>query len=100
MKLLLTIILVLVISYAFSLYPTSAKNEVPYPDGFRYWAHVKTAIIKSKKVPQHGFHHVYANGLAIKGYQEGKFQEGSIIVFDVLQDTVDVNGDVIEGARR
>ena len=60
---------------------------VPYPDGFRSWAHVKSLIIG----PDHesfskrgGIHHYYANGKAVAGYRTGIFPEGSILVDEAV----------------
>jgi len=57
--------------------------DVPYPDAFRSWQHVKSIVIG----PQHrtfatrgGIHHYYANNLAVEGYRTGTFANGSVIV--------------------
>lgn len=61
---------------------------VAYPDGYRNWAHVKSMVIN----PGHplfdafgGIHHIYANKQAIQGYKAGKFPNGSVIAFDLLE---------------
>jgi hypothetical protein len=63
-------------------------EEIAYPTGYRLWTHVKSEIIG----PEHpafprfgGIHHVYANQPAMTGYRAGRFPQGSVIVFDVLQ---------------
>ena len=80
----------------------SAAAQVPYPEGYRNWTHVKSMVIN----PGHalydafgGMHHIYANPKAIKGYRKGKFPDGAVIVFDLLTANTDGNA-VQEGARK
>jgi hypothetical protein len=75
---------------------------VPYPKGYRDWHHVKSMVIS----PGHslydafgGIHHLYANKAAIKGYQTGKWPDGAIIAFDLL-DAKSADNTVTEGARK
>jgi hypothetical protein len=76
---------------------------VPYPQGFREWTHVKSMVIQ----PGHalfdafgGMHHLYANKKALAGYKAGgKFADGSVIVFDLL-DAKSADNTVQEGARK
>jgi hypothetical protein len=79
-----------------------ALAEVPYPEGYRDWHHVKSMVIN----PGHalyddfgGIHHLYANELAQKGYAEGTFPDGSVIAFDLLETTTADNA-VHEGERK
>lgn len=76
---------------------------VPYPEGFRGWAHVKSKIKRGegKAVDPFGeIHHIYANPPAMEGYRTGKFPEGAVLVFDVLE-LVEKDSKIIrEGARR
>ncbi len=88
-----------------SLLATSASviaENVPYPQGYRNWHHVKSMII-SPGHPLHdafgGIHHIYANEKALKGYKKGKFENGSIIIFDLLE-TKFADNAVTEGARK
>src|ERR1700750_136960 len=70
--------------------PHKNVDEVPYPEGFRKWSHVKTVLIqKGNPAFAHwgGFHHIYGNSKAIEGYKNGKFEDGSVIVFDVIEAT-------------
>ncbi|HWK75918.1 MAG TPA: cytochrome P460 family protein [Povalibacter sp.] len=76
--------------------------DVPYPQNYRQWQHVKSMVIE----PGHslygsfgGIHHLYANPKAMQGYRTGKFPDGSIIVFDLLQATSADNA-VTEGDRK
>ena len=76
--------------------------EVPYPAGYRSWMHVKSMTINPGH-PLHeafgGIHHLYANPKAIAGYKNGKFADGSVIVFDLLEAKAADNA-VTEGARK
>lgn len=69
--------------------------EVPYPDGYRTWRHVCSAILPPKPTPAasespqkkpaapHGLiHHVYANEQALEGYRTGHFPEGAVLIAD------------------
>jgi hypothetical protein len=75
---------------------------VPYPDGYRNWTHVKSMVIQ----PGHplaeafgGIHHIYANKTALDGYRGGRFADGAVIVFDLLEAKTGGNA-VEEGARK
>jgi len=76
--------------------------DVPYPEGYRTWTHVKSMAI----LPGHplyesfgGIHHLYANAKAVQGYRTGQFKDGSVIVFDLLEaDTQDAA--LNEGTRK
>jgi hypothetical protein len=81
---------------------TGFAQEVPYPQGYRHWTHVKTMQLK----PGHplyeafgGIHHIYANKRAIEGYRSGKFADGSVLVFDLLEAKDDGTA-VTEAARK
>lgn len=80
----------------------AADPAVPYPDGYRDWRHVKTMTIE----PGHplfgafgGIHHLYANRKAMTGYKAGKFPDGSVIVFDLLE-AKSADNAVTEGTRK
>jgi Cytochrome P460 len=75
---------------------------VPYPTGYRDWHHVKSMVIN----PGHalyqsfgGIHHLYANKQALAGYKSGKFPDGSVIVFDLLE-AKSADNTVTEGERK
>ena len=79
-----------------------APAEVPYPANYRDWTHVKSMVIG----PGHalhgtfgGIHHLYANEQAMRGYQQGKFPDGAVIVFDLLE-AIDADHTVTEGRRK
>lgn len=76
--------------------------EVPYPANYRNWTHVKSMVIE----PGHalhaafgGIHHLYANDKAMEGYRNGRFPDGAVIVFDLLEANARDNA-VTEGARK
>jgi len=88
--------------FAAAFIPNDEKIEVPYPSGFRKWAHVKSAVILEghptfKKYG--GYHHIYANEKAMLGFTTGTFPDGSQIVFDVL-DMKTENSGIAEGERK
>lgn len=73
-----------------ALLPTASTvaPPVPFPAGFRDWHHVKTVVVQ----PGHplyaaigGINHVYANAAAMQGYRDGRFPEGSVLVFDTIE---------------
>ena len=75
---------------------------VPYPKDYRSWHHVKSMVIN----PGHslydafgGIHHLYANASALKGYRTGKWPDGAVIVFDLL-DAKSADNAVTEGVRK
>lgn len=73
-----------------------------YPEGFREWPHVKSALVgpQSPASPRYGgLHSIYANALAMQGYRTGRFEDGAIIVFDLF-DTVEQGGATAPSARK
>lgn len=80
----------------------AADPQVPYPEGYRDWHHVKSMVIEEGH-PLYGafggIHHLYANDKALKGYQEGTFSDGSVIIFDLLEAVSDGYA-VTEGDRK
>ncbi|MBL8452529.1 MAG: cytochrome P460 family protein [Zoogloea sp.] len=80
----------------------SEPPAVPYPEGYRHWLHVKSMVIQ----PGHalfdafgGIHHLYANKKAEQGYKSGRFPDGAVIVFDLLE-APSADHAVQEGARK
>jgi cytochrome P460 len=88
---------------AWSLSSLAMPNDaVPYPVGYRKWAHVSSALIGPKNPAfKHsgGIHHIYANEKAMKGYRDGWFPDGSVLVADFLE-TRESEGVTMEGPRR
>jgi hypothetical protein len=80
--------------------------QVPYPQDFRSWQHVKSIVIG----PEHtsfalrgGIHHYYANDLAMAGYRSGTFPNGSVIVDEAVFTKAgedQAQGITLEGERR
>jgi hypothetical protein len=75
---------------------------VPYPEGYRDWRHVKSMVIE----PGHalyasfgGIHHLYANPAAVEGYRSGRFPDGAVIVFDLLEAEA-ADAAIVEGKRK
>lgn len=80
----------------------AGRLAVPYPDGYREWSHVKTAIVEQGNpafTRYGGFHHIYANQKAMEGYRTGHFPNGAVLVFDVLE-VIETNKLLLEGKRR
>jgi hypothetical protein len=94
----LTLLSIIVTSFRVEL---SSDNEIPYPDGYRNWMHIKSGVVgpEHQNVLYRGFNHVYANEKAVKGYQSGFFPHGSVIVFDVVE-AVPKENYTAEGKRR
>ena len=87
---------------ALLIFGMAATETVPYPEGFRQWRHVKSALINPDS-PAYahfgGIHHIYANDKAVRGYETGHFAEGSVLVFDVLA-VETAKGATVEKERR
>lgn len=65
-----------------------AGGSVDYPDGYRTWTHIKTmALHKGHPLenPFMGIHHVYGNEKGVKGSKSGQYDDGAVLVFDLLQ---------------
>jgi len=78
------------------------KPRFPFPEGYRTWFHVKSAIVnEGSATPKYaGLHHIYANAPAMKGFETGTFPDGSIVVFDLLSLSVNPNHTETEGDRK
>jgi Cytochrome P460 len=80
----------------------ATNNDVPYPEGYRRWQHVKSMVIQEGH-PLHGsfggIHHLYGNTKAMEGYRTGKFADGSVIAFDLLEANAAGNA-ITEGKRK
>ena len=80
----------------------TAGDEVPYPDNYRQWQHVKSMLIQPGhplENPFQGIHHVYANDKAMKGLEAGQYADGSVLAFDLLE-YVEQGNSVQEGKRK
>jgi hypothetical protein len=89
-----------------------ALPEVPYPEGYRRWMHVASAVTpprrgvagshpeEEKVAAPHGLiHHIYANEKALEGLRTGSFPEGAIFTADwfVLEEK---SGGLVQGPRK
>src|SRR5689334_2100226 len=77
-------------------------DTVSFPRQFRKWATVKSVVVGPQSAAfatEGGIHHIYANDKALEGYDTGKFPDGSVIVYELLE-TKDVAGNTIEGQTR
>jgi hypothetical protein len=82
--------------------PALAADEVKYPEGYRNWRHVKSMVIQQGHPLFEAFggiHHLYANPAAMKGYRSGKFPDGAVIVFDLLESKAGGQA-LVEGERK
>jgi hypothetical protein len=73
---LLSLIAILFYSFSFNVEKKKLEGTVPFPEGYRAWKHIKSGYIgqESKGFALFGgFHHIYANELAIQGYTTGIF---------------------------
>lgn len=68
--------------------PDKPTPPVPYPTGFREWRVIKFRIVgpDSKMfATQGGLHLFYANDKAIKGFRDGRFPNGSVLVQEMVR---------------
>lgn len=82
--------------------PALAGPQVPYPAGYREWVHVKSMVIEPGHPladPFQGIHHVYANGKALEGLRSGRYADGAVLVFDLL-DYTEQGHALVEGRRK
>jgi hypothetical protein len=73
----------------------SDDAAVPYPQGYRHWAHLHSTLVGPKGGPfakrpcespcTGGIYHFYANETAMEGFRSGKFADGSVIADEVLE---------------
>jgi hypothetical protein len=80
-----------------------AADSAQFPNGFRGWRYVKTAVILPGTNPdlksEVGMHHIFANQKAAAAFGSGDFPDGSMIVYE-LRDTREANGAIVEGSRK
>ncbi|MFN2335067.1 MAG: cytochrome P460 family protein [Wenzhouxiangellaceae bacterium] len=84
------------------LSPLPASAEVPWPEGWRDWHHVKSMVIEEGHPLFEAFggiHHLYANDKALEGYRAGKFPDGAVIAFDLLA-VEDAGSALVEAERK
>lgn len=86
----------------FGASPLAAQDPIDYPEGYRGWSHVKTLTLHAGHAladPFEGIHHVYANAAGAAGTRSGVFEDGSVLVFDLLE-TVTEGEATAEGPRK
>lgn len=69
---------------------TAENHNVPYPEGYRNWMHTKSMLIQPGHAladPFQGIHHIYANHKAVQGLKSGSYEDGAVLVFDLLNYT-------------
>lgn len=79
---------VFLVLMAFATSGLAAGPAVEYPEGYRQWTHVKSMVIQPGHAladPFEGIHHVYANDKALRGLKTGKYPDGAVFVFDLLE---------------
>ncbi|HET6208158.1 MAG TPA: cytochrome P460 family protein [Terracidiphilus sp.] len=79
-----------------------AQSQVPFPAGYREWVHVKSGVIGPEfpaYATEGGIHHIYANPTALAAFKNGTFEDGSILVYDLLS-LSEKGGVATQGARR
>ena len=77
-------------------------DAISFPTEYRQWAHVKSALVGPQSAAfatEGGIHHIYANSKALEGYRTGKFPDGAVIVYDLLE-TKESGGVTLEGPQR
>jgi hypothetical protein len=78
--------LAIYLAVAFVALGASSPASVAFPDGYRHWTHVRSAIGHpppgNPVLRFDGLHHIYANEIAMTGYRTGKFPDGAVLVFD------------------
>jgi hypothetical protein len=77
------------------------QTHIAFPAGYREWVHIKSGVLGSEfpMEAERGVHHVYANKAALAGVESGTFDDGSILVYDLVALT-EKSGVGAEGARR
>lgn len=80
----------------------TAGAEVDYPEGYRRWTQVRSTVVGPASpffASFGGFHTVYANDIAMQGYETGTFADGSILVVDLREGPISEMG-VNAGAQK
>lgn len=99
----LGVVLAVVSSTTFSDLRGAEPEQAPvsYPAGYREWVHVKSGLLGAEfpAEPERGIHHIYANKAALSGLESGTYEDGSILVYDLVS-LSENNGVGTEGTRR
>ena len=82
-------ILKLFVTSSLFLGANSLAGEQPdYPEGYRSWTHIKSMTLHPGhplENPFLGIHHIYGNKAAVAGSKSGQFDDGAVLVFDLLK---------------
>ena len=89
---------------AFGLMGADAVAPSPeLPAGYRDWKHVSSGLVgpgSPAYAVNGGLHHIYANAPAVWGYADGRFADGSILVYDLFETVDKGGGATAQGPRR
>ncbi|MBL8019861.1 MAG: cytochrome P460 family protein [Leptospirales bacterium] len=96
-------ILLCLLALAGFLNCTKKEPGVPYPEGYKKWSLLKSALITKGEPlfePFGGIHHIYGNSDAVAAIEAGKpAPEGAVLVFDLYEAVSSDSGDA-EGAHK
>jgi hypothetical protein len=95
-------ILIATTVFALSVCAWALDDTESFPTEFRHWAHVKSVLVGPQSpafATEGGIHHIYANPKALEGFTTGKFPDGAVIVYDLLE-TKEIAGNTVEGPTR
>ena len=90
------------LSLLYSSAVSADETQVPYPENYRDWVHVKSMLIQPGhplEYPFQGLHHIYANEQAIDGLNNGSSADGAVLAFDLL-DYNEADNTIQEGGRK
>jgi hypothetical protein len=78
-----------------------ANDLVRFPEGYRNWYVDHSTVALQGHTPENevGIQQVYANPLALKGLETGKFEDGATFVVDHFQYVEDNNKTLTQGNR-
>ncbi len=96
------LLLMVLVALAGSWALAERTKTVNFPQGYRKWYHVKTLVLQAGHPLYEAFggiHHVYANEKAKQGLSTGRYADGAVFVFDLLEAPVE-NSALSEGARK
>jgi len=80
-----------------------AHAPIAFPQGYTRWTHIKSGLIPAGHpafASYGGLHHIYANELALAGYRDGRFADGSMLAYDLFETRVTPDGSIDQGPRR
>jgi hypothetical protein len=95
--------LIVLATLTYSVHALARSDDpIAFPTEYREWAHVKSVLVgpEAKSFPtEGGIHHIYANQKAVEGYRTGKFPDGSVVVYNLLEIKT-TDGLTLEGPAR